>query len=352
MNNSAAASLVRLPQLDTLRATAAVFVLLYHYDMSFVDHPTFQHGWMAVDFFFLLSGFVLSASVGHRCHDMRSGLTFVADRIGRLWPIMTVGTMIGFTVLLAYGGANSGLVLSLVLALLFIPGWTFGESIFPLNAPQWSLMFELIANAVHALFFWRLRTRMLLIVAGASWLGLAAVAYSKGEIAYGPMCPGWQIAVLRIGFAYTLGCAMGRYHERIACLFKAPWWVSVLLLSLLLFRPGREQLIDGAWDLATLLAFPLVLALGVSARPPRALHRPMSIAGAASWPLYAFHDPILHGAMLLPAKGLVTQTVTAPFAALLAIALALYVGPSRLAKGIKLPLMRNRTPGLQVLANA
>jgi peptidoglycan/LPS O-acetylase OafA/YrhL len=351
VNDSPAASSARLPQLDALRATAAVFVLLYHYDMAFVDHPTFQHGWMAVDFFFLLSGFVLSAAVGHRCHDLRSGLTFVAERIGRLWPIMAVGTLIGFAVLLAYQGANAGLLLNLGLALLFIPGWTVAQSIFPLNAPQWSLMFELVANAVHALFFSRLRTRMLLILAGTSWLGLAAVAYSKGEIAYGPMCPGWQIAVLRIGFAYTVGCAMGRYHEQIARRFKAPWWVSISLLSLLLLRPGREQLIDGAWDLATLLAFPLVLALGVSARPPRALQRPMSVAGAASWPLYAFHDPMLHLAMLLTAKGVVTQSVAAPLAALLAIALAFYVGPSRLAKGIKLPLMRPRTTGLQMLTS-
>jgi peptidoglycan/LPS O-acetylase OafA/YrhL len=342
----------RLPQLDALRATAAVFVLLFHYDLLFAQAPTFQHAWMAVDFFFLLSGFVLSAGVSHRCHDLASGMAFVVERIGRLWPVMAVGTAIGLGVAQLDHSLSQTLMLNVVLALLFIPGWTPREGIFPLNAPQWSLMFELIANVVHALFLWRLRTRMLVIVAAASWLGLAAVAYSKGEIAYGPMCPGWHLAALRIGYAYTLGCVMGRHHQQIARWIKAPWWASLVLLGLLLVRPGREQFIDGWWDLATLLMFPLVLVLGLSARPPRALHRPMCLAGAASWPLYAFHDPLLHAAQSLGNKGLVAPDLAAPGAMILAIALAYYIGPSRLARGIKLPLRRRSAPVTTQLANA
>lgn len=327
-------------------------MLLFHYDLAFGEVPIFQHAWIAVDFFFLLSGFVLSAGVGHRCLDMRTGLTFVAERIGRLWPIMAFGTVIGFCVAWADDGLTHGILASLALALFFIPNLTPREGIFPLNAPQWSLLFELIANTLHALFFWRLRTRMLLIIAGTSWLGLAAVAYSKGEIAYGPMCPGWQIAVLRIGYAYTLGCVMGRHLGGLVRFARTPWWVPMLLLGILLVRPGREQLVDGGWDLVTLLAFPLVLALAVSAHPPRILHKPMRIAGAASWPLYAFHSPMLDAAQSLVTRGVVSQSIVAPLAVALAIALALYVGPSRLAKGIKLPLAKRRSPGGVVLAGA
>ena len=327
-------------------------MLLYHYDLAFGDVPVFQHAWMAVDFFFLLSGFVLTAGVGHRCHDARSGLTFVAERIGRLWPVMAVGSAIGFAVAWWDQGLTRGVMTSLALALLLIPSLTPRAGIFPLNGPQWSLMFELIANAVHALVFWRLRTRMLLIVAGVSWLGLVAVAYSKGEMAYGPMCPGWQLAIPRIGYAYTLGCVMGRHSSQIVRLVKAPWWVPMLLLGLLLLRPGREQLIDGGWDVATLLAFPMVLALSLSARPPRKLHQAMSIAGAASWPLYAFHRPILDAAKSVAATGLVAQGVAAPLALVLAIVLALYVGPSRLAKGFKLRSPIRRPTDLGLLASA
>jgi peptidoglycan/LPS O-acetylase OafA/YrhL len=351
VTDSSAALPARLPQLDALRAIAAVFVLLHHYDLAFGDVPVFQHAWMAVDFFFLLSGFVLSAGVGHRCQDTRSGLTFVADRIGRLWPVMAVATAIGFAVAWWDHGLTRGIMTSLALALLLIPSLTPRAGIFPLNGPQWSLMFELIANAVHALVLWRLRTRMLLIVAAASWLGLVAVAWSKGEMAYGPMCPGWQLAVLRIGYAYTLGCVMGRHAPQIARWVKAPWWLSIVLLGLLLLRPGRDQLIDGGWDVATLLAFPLLLALGLSGRPPRTLHRMMSIAGAASWPLYAFHSPIMDAGKSLAATGLVTQDVAAPLALVLAVALAFYVGPTRLAKGIKLQWPERAAP-VGVLANA
>jgi peptidoglycan/LPS O-acetylase OafA/YrhL len=248
-----------------------------------------------------------------------------------------LGSAIGFAVAM-FDGALFASWTTLILALLFIPGRTPRESIFPLNGAQWSLLFELIANATHALILWRLRTRMLVVLAGVSWLALATVAYDKGEIAYGPMAPGWQLGILRIGFAYAAGCAMGRHARNIARIVKAPWWLAALVLCLALIRPGREQMIDGWGDLITLLVFPLVLALALCARPPRALHKPMCIAGAASWPLYALHLPILNGAKALAAHGVLAQSIGAPIAAVLAITLSLLLGPSRLGKGIRIPL--------------
>ena len=352
MIDSPASAPARLPQLDALRAIAAVFVLLYHYDYAFGGLAIFQHAQLAVDFLFLLSGLVLSAGVDHRCGNSRSGVRFVAERIGRLWPIMAVGTLMGFTVVWFGHGLTRGTLTTLALALLFIPGRTPREGIFPLNPPQWSLLFELIANAVHALLFWRLRTRMLLILAGVSWLALAAVGYAKGEIAYGPMYPGWQIGVLRIGYAYTLGCAMGRHAPQIARLVRVPWWMPMIALCLLLTRPGREQLLDGVWDAMTLLAFPLVLAASLAEMPPRTLYRTMCISGAASWPLYAFHSPILEAAKAFAGRGIVSPNVAGPVAAALAVALALVVGPSRLAKGIRLPRLKRYPAGARRLANA
>jgi peptidoglycan/LPS O-acetylase OafA/YrhL len=168
------------------------------------------------------------------------------------------------------------------------------------------------------------------------------VAYDTGEIAYGPMAPGWQLGILRIGFAYAAGCAMGRHARDIARIVKAPWWLSALVLCLALIRPGREQMIDGLGDLVTLLVFPLVLALSLYARPPRALHKWMGIAGAASWPLYALHLPILNMAIALVAHGVLAQSVCAPIAVSSTIVLSLLVGPSRLAKGFCLRLRTRR----------
>jgi peptidoglycan/LPS O-acetylase OafA/YrhL len=313
------------------------------------------HAQLAVDFFFLLSGFVLSTGVEQRCHDARTGMRFFAERIGRLWPVMAVASMTGFAVATIAGSPAVGWT-TLALALLFVPGRTPRESIFPLNGAQWSLMFELIANAIHALILWRLRTRLLVVLAGISWFAMAAVAYNKGEIAYGPVAPGWQLGVLRVSFAYTLGCSMGRHTGGIARLpriSKAPWWAAVLLLCLILLRPGREQLIDGWWDLMTLLLFPLVLALALGAPPPPALRKPMCIAGAASWPLYALHGPLLNAAKALAEHGVLSESIGAPIAAVLVVALSFMIGPSRLAKGIRLPLSRaDRTPFTAALASA
>jgi peptidoglycan/LPS O-acetylase OafA/YrhL len=160
--HSAAPVPERLPQLDALRAIAAVFVLLFHYDTAFGGLTLFQHSQLAVDFFFLLSGFVLSAGVERGCYDLVSGAGFIIERIGRLWPMMAAGSIIGLAATV-FDGASFASGSTLLLALLFIPGRTPREAIFPLNGAQWSLLFELIANAAHALILWRLRTRMLLL---------------------------------------------------------------------------------------------------------------------------------------------------------------------------------------------
>lgn len=330
---------------------AAVFVLLYHWHIVFGGLQLFRHAELAVDFFFLLSGYVLSCGVERNCSDTGDGLIFLAQRIARLWPIMAIGTGLGFVVACYRDGPTPDVLTSLAMGLLFVPGMRARELIFPLNGPQWSLLIELIANAAHGLLLWRLRTRMLCLIAIVFWLCLAWVAHMKGEIGLGPTYPGWQIGLLRVGFAYTLGTVLARHSAGLVKRLRAPWWLPALVLGLLLTRPGRSDGLDGWGDLLTLLAFAPVLAFSLAAHPPAALRQALRAAGAASWPLYAFHIPLFDAAKLIAAKGVMPQNVAASIAVMLAIGLAMAVGSSRIVKGIALP-SRSQAPARAVHAPA
>jgi peptidoglycan/LPS O-acetylase OafA/YrhL len=80
---------VILPGLDLLRAFAIVWVMLYHLDSYGMHFPVLaQHGWMAVDLFFVLSGYLVG---GQLLKPYASGAqpqwrTFMIRRAFRVWP--------------------------------------------------------------------------------------------------------------------------------------------------------------------------------------------------------------------------------------------------------------------------
>lgn len=307
-------------------------MLLFHYHAVFGGLPLMRHGELAVDFFFMLSGFVLSAGVDREAPGLQGSARFMLARIGRLWPIMALGILAGLFVAWMNAELPSQWPLALLLALLFIPYRQDRAPIFPLDGPQWSLMLELIANVAHVLVLRRLSTPALLLIAALSWLSLAALAQAKGAITFGPMNPGWQLGVLRIGYAYTLGCIIARHHHRIA--WRLPWWTPALLLTALLIGPARDVGPAGWFDALTLLAFAGVLVSALNAHPPAAWHRALTLAGAASWPLYAFHMPAFELARWIAAQEFAPLTWAAPATVLVVLGVSIAVAASPLAKGI------------------
>lgn len=320
---------MRLPLLDAMRALAAFLVLLFHVDVIFGGPPLFRHTELAVDFFFMLSGFVLTFGLER---GQRSG-SFILARIGRLWPMMALGSIVGVGAAWLRGGDPQALAVSFLLAVLLLPSTIVRSPIFPLNGPQWSLMLELIANVAHALVLRRLPTRMLLILAASSWVMLTVIAWTKGEMTFGPMYPGWQLGILRIGFAYTTGCVIARTYPALVKQVRVPWWLPLLVLAALLVGLGRSPQPNGLLDMAILLAFGPVLIMAIAAAPPVRLHRAMQSAGAASWPLYALHVPVMDAAKTLAAKGAVDPSLAAPLAICVALLGAFALGKSAIARG-------------------
>ncbi len=153
--------------LDGLRGVAAIIVVIFHLFETYSRGPRFQivnHGYLAVDFFFLLSGFVVGYAYDDRWDRMTVG-GFFKRRLVRLHPMLVMGTLIG--ALLFYAGASPMfepimqtpwwkllLITLLCCALLpALPSWDIRGwyEMNPLNGASWSLVFEYIANILYAL---------------------------------------------------------------------------------------------------------------------------------------------------------------------------------------------------------
>lgn len=184
--------------LDALRGVAALMVVWYHIceGYSFAGQaPIIQglnHGYLAVDFFFILSGFVLSYAYDDRWEKDFTVKKFFRRRLIRLHPMVIMGALIGAAAFLVQGsvqwnGTNialSAVMLALLCAMFMIPavpGCAYevrgnGE-MFPLNGPSWSLFFEYIGNILYALLIRRLPDKALVVLCAVLGIALGDLSY-------------------------------------------------------------------------------------------------------------------------------------------------------------------------------
>lgn len=168
--------------LDGLRGVAALLVVWYHVFEGYQfagNKPVIDfinHGYLAVDFFFMLSGFVIGYAYDDRWGKSLTTSKFFRRRLIRLHPMVMMGALIGAISFLLTGmerwdSSHSTLLLTLIalicswLMIPALPGMPRevrgnGE-MFPLNGPCWSLFFEYIGNILYAFIIRRLSTRTL-----------------------------------------------------------------------------------------------------------------------------------------------------------------------------------------------
>ena len=306
----------RLPLLDGLRGMAALCVLGFHVQRAFHLPGPFASSHLFVDFFFLLSGFVLGLVAEPR---MRAGMNwsaFMAARWRRLWPMVAVGALLG-AIRFSATGDPATVALLLVLALLMVPTRSNSLEPFPLNSPQWSLLMELMANLAHALLLVRLSSRRLAMVIGVFGVLLLASILRQGANY-------WLLAELRVGFSYSLGLLFARGYRQgsLARLAGIDWkWPVLLTLGAVLalpYAPLPETFGEAA---IIFVVFPVTFACAIGARLPEAFAPACLWLGRLSYPLYAVHEPITKMVASNP------RTAAHPMlAVLLAIGLAVALG--------------------------
>lgn len=311
--------------LDGLRGVAALLVVFYHIfeGLSFAAGgtliTTINHGYLAVDFFFILSGFVIGYAYDDRLGKSMSLGTFFKRRLIRLHPMIVMGALLGVVFYLLQGSVRwdgsqvslSMIMLALLCALFFIPatpgsGYEIrgnGE-MFPLNGPSWSLFFEYIGNILYALFIHRLGNRALTTLVILSGLGLAWFALSDVS-GYGMIGVGWTLdtanftgGLLRMLFPFTLGMLLSRHFKPIK--IRGAFWICSAVLLVLFCTPyieGKSPVcLNGLFEIVCIaFVFPLLVWLAASGQTTdRHSARICKFLGDISFPLYAVHYPVMY----------------------------------------------------------
>lgn len=305
--------------LDGLRGVAALSVVIFHcfevftFDNRFVQ--LMNHGYIAVDFFFLLSGFVIAYSYDDRWGKMTQW-DFYKRRLIRLQPMVVMGSLIGAALFYFQPSVVFPLIgntpvwkmlLTMVIGATLIPipvawdirGWT---EMHPLNGPAWSLFFEYVGNLLYALIVRRFSKLLLgiFVFLSACLLVQVAVWGQRGDVIGGWALNGEQLHVgfarlLYPFFAGVLLCRLGK-------LIRIKWAFGVCSLMLLLvfwiprLGNGEHVWMNGVYEsFCIIIVFPLIVAIGAGGHITNA--RAMRFCkwlGNISYPLYITHYPLIY----------------------------------------------------------
>lgn len=303
--------------LDGLRGVAALTVVCYHLFEAFATSHIDQrinHGYLAVDFFFLLSGFVMGYAYDDRWNTM-SVKDFIRRRLIRLHPMVVMGALIGAAMFYTQGCSvwdvtkiSVGmLLLSTLLNALMIPVTTGFEirgvgEMYPLNGPSWSLMFEYIGNLLYALFIRRFSTRLLTVLVVLAGCGLTAFSVwgPLGDIGAGFAMTGADMTggSLRLLFSFSAGLLLSRVFKPVKV--RGAFWIGTVAIVTVAAIPrigGSEHLwMNGVYDaFCAVVLFPLLVYVGASGRTTdRITTRICKFLGDISYPLYMVHYPFIY----------------------------------------------------------
>lgn len=269
----------RLYGLDALRGIAAALVFIHHVRAIF-HLPGLDFGaLLAVDLFFMLSGFVMARTYDAKLESTLSPVGFIGIRYRRLWLPLAIGALIGFGLELLRDGLTFHSVFELAALWLFLPapGW------FALNQPAWSIFVEVTCNLTHALLR---RTGLLLACLAVSAAIFIVSTIEAGHVIHAADAPSTLLSVARGLTSYLIGVMLYRRFgdaPLASPVIGIGGFPVALLAGAYLLPPWALALV------AVFVLFPLVirssLGLGVS--------KLATVAGALSFPLYAIHVPAL-----------------------------------------------------------
>lgn len=310
--------------LDGLRGVAALMVVIYHIFEGYAFAgggiiESLNHGYLAVDFFFILSGFVVGYAYDDRLGKSMKTKDFLKRRLIRLHPMVIMGAVLGAATFCIQGSTQwdgteisiSLVMLSMLCAMLFIlaiPGGGYeirgnGE-MFPLNGPSWSLFFEYIGNILYALFVRRLSTKQLTAIVVSLGIGYTAFAVFDAS-GYGNMGVGWTLdsinflgGMLRMLFPFSMGLLLSRNFKPFKV--KGSFWLASSILIIIFAIPyipsDGNICYNGILEaVCVTLIFPILVRLGASGST--ADHKSTAICnflGRISYPLYMIHYPIMY----------------------------------------------------------
>ena len=284
--------------LDGLRGIAALAIVIFHFMEWVYTDPSkniIGHGFLAVDFFFCLSGFVIGYAYDNRIGEM-GVMKFFKSRLIRLHPLVILGAVLGILCFLfdpfssnseLYGTGK--LIMLFICTVFLIPFPVMedrGFNLFGLNAPSWSLFWEYVANIIYAFILCKIHRRYLAILAIVAAAALCFVSYHTGNLMGGWSKDNFWHGGVRMSYSFLAGLLIYRFN----------WIVKnqlgfiglAILLSLVFIMPYFK------WNwiaesLVVLFYFPLLVSLGAGSMLSMGSKPLCVFSGKISYPLYMTH---------------------------------------------------------------
>lgn len=285
-----------------MRGLAAVAVVCHH-ALAIMGPFTVRSGYLAVDFFFVLSGFVIAGAYDGKIAE---GLTvggFFRARAIRLYPLYLFGALVsifdagvgqvfhaGFQwpSWLAYVEASG-----LALIGFPTPGWiSHHGTLYPLNSSFWSLLFEFVVNMVFVVAWPWLRGRTLYAVIAVCGAALAIGCFVRGSADLGASYEHFPWSMARVGFSFFLGVLLRRKRFSL----RAPVWTPYLIGLAILLVPVSTSARPWFDSATVLFVLPALVVLGSNLEPVGVkAEKRADLWGVTSYGVYALHTPLVHG---------------------------------------------------------
>ncbi len=292
----------RYETLDFLRGVAAVCVVLFHFSTRLDLHGAFDHGYLAVDFFFILSGFIVERVYGPSLSSRSLTVKDFAEiRVIRVLPLVALGTVIAAVIDIARSGEFdmsqhlADIAVTALLGFLLLPifwSTTLEKTTYPLNGPVWSLFLEMNVNILHAALSRIRNVRVVWIcIVAASLCVMVYGTQHRDNIHVGTFPENFLLGFARVLLSYPIGILIAQSKIEIAGPSK--WLQGAVLVAILAVPalPGSDGLL---FDFcAVLIVFPLIIVLAAG-RSAVEEHSALSEwSGNISFPLYAIHYPLV-----------------------------------------------------------
>ncbi|CAE6901480.1 acyltransferase family protein [Paraburkholderia domus] len=287
--------------LDGIRGVAALLVMTRHTEMFWGG--TLFRSYLAVDLFFILSGFVIASAYESRLKDgsMTIGGFFVT-RVIRLYPVFLLSFLLSLVhiagvVFLKHGEqylTSQGMTTILLTAFL-IPFKLSSGDLFQLNVPYWSLFYEIVINLVYALLLPVLTRRTLgaILVALAALISYISVTHHQLNLGFTWGTESVITGLCRAAFGIFFGVLLFRERGKFARFVNAAWmpWLALVVSVALLASPSFGAA-DGFFDIfAVVVVFPCTVMV-LSQWRGDSFRKTFVLLGAASYPIYVLHYPL------------------------------------------------------------
>ena len=259
---------------------------------------SFTESYLAVDLFFVLSGFVIAEAYNNKLTHGLSTFEFMRIRFIRLYPLYLLGTVLGIIYVAGtmIVGKNSDnwtafeLIADSTFAILMLPS-PLSSRLYPINGPSWSLLFELFSNFLYAIFFPLLSTGRLFITITISAIFLGICVYKFGNLDAGFYWKEFFVGIPRVLYSFGTGLLIHRFHKNIK--LYCPSWILIILVFIILCLDLPTYLRPWYDILSVVILFPTIVCLASVSEPSSVITlKCYSILGMTSYAIYVLHVPL------------------------------------------------------------